>query len=109
MEREYRANNVKGTVANKKGESCPKDDDIVKSITDGWATEAFEDEHCDGGRCRCTLPAWPLAWTVLEAGVTYTAAWVDMTCKADVTITYDWECRDRSAPCYRKAPTRGGK
>jgi hypothetical protein len=107
MEREYRATNVKGTVKNKAGQQCPSDDAIIKSITDGWATDAFEDEHCDPNKCRCTLGAWPAVWTLLEKNVAYAAAWTDMLCKADVTITYDWECRERAAPCYRKAPTTG--
>ena len=109
MEREYRATHVTGTVTNKKGDGCPTDNDIIKSITDGWAQDAAEDQHCDPHECHCTLPAWPATWTVLETNVTYTSTWVDLTCRADVTITYDWECRERSAPCYRKAPTKGGK
>lgn len=108
MESRYRAIVQSFTVKNKKGEGCGTDAEIVKAITDGWADDAAEDDHCDSV-CICNMPPWPATWTLLESNVTYTAAYVTLDCKADVTITYNWEYQERSAPCRRKAPTKSGK
>jgi hypothetical protein len=108
MESRYRADVKSSKVAGKQGD-CAKDADIVKSITDGWADDAAEEDHCDKDKCVCDLPNWPATWATLEANVTYTAAYVSMGCKANVTITYDWQYQERRAPCYRKAPTKSGK
>lgn len=106
-ERRYRAIVKSSSVTNQKGTKCPTDAEIVASIVKGWVDDAFEQDHCDEKVCKCDLPNWPAKWTALEQGVVYTGTYLTMECSASVTITYDWECQERSAKCYRKAPTKG--
>lgn len=124
-ERQYRANNKKGLVTNRKGAKCPNanpqtdadkkklqdfDDAAIKTVTDQLdqqATDAAESVDCPTG-CKCDKPAWGNTWTVLQSGAIYTATVPDFDCTATVQVTYDWEYRERSSKCFKPAPTSAG-
>jgi hypothetical protein len=108
-ERRYRANNVRATsVTGKSGTNCPDDKAIIDEIVKGLGEDAAEKEECPDG-CRCREGTWPKTWDTLEPGVTYKTQYVTMECKADVALTYDWECQEKSGSCFRRAPKGSAK
>jgi len=106
MEAQYRCSPFHGTVTSKKGEGCPSDDDIINAVVKSLQDDAFEEEKCDPAKCICGgLPPWPKDWITLAVNVSYKGTWTDALCVAEVSLTYDWQCQQRFAPCFRKAPT----
>jgi hypothetical protein len=118
-EREYRASIITAKVFIK-DEFKPKCQNITEGamisvITDQLKKkldDAKEDVKCPD-KCKCKMGDWPKdknqqeIWEKLEGGVTYFQHYVEPTvgCVAEVTISYDYECRDRMGKCYKPPPS----
>src|SRR5438034_4013424 len=109
-ERQYRAGIIKSTVhiAKKSEQKCNgiTESAITSAIIEKLnktLAEAKEEAPCPS-KCKCKMGDWPKdenqqeIWGKLEQGVTYVVTYVEPIsgCEAKVTITYDYECRDRT-------------
>jgi hypothetical protein len=60
--------------------------------------------HTDAD-CRCgDMPAWPTTWSVVDTGLRRVTTVREGGCEFRVTIDYNREYRERSAPCLKKPP-----
>jgi hypothetical protein len=118
-EREYRAGIVKSKVdiAKKFEQKCKgiMESAIFSEIIDKLnktLDDAKEEVRCPN-KCKCKMGNWPKdkngqeIWEKLERDVTYVATYVEPIsgCEAKVTITYDYESRERRGKCYKRPPT----
>jgi hypothetical protein len=118
-EREYRASITNAAVVVQK-----KHQTECKGITQGAMISALTDQlkkklddakevvTCPQKVCKCKMGDWPMdakgkeIWDTLERGVTYFAYYIEPVskCVAEVTLTYDYESREREGKCYKTPP-----
>jgi hypothetical protein len=118
-EREYRASitNSAVVVAKKYQTACANITQgvMISAISDRLKKkleDAKEEEHCPKDVCKCKMGDWPKdangqeIWDTLERGVTYFAYYVEPVsgCVAEVTLTYDYQSREREGKCYKTPP-----
>ena len=67
------------------------------------AAQGEKVDTCDkDAECRCgAMPVWP-AWTVTDTGLRRVMTVTESGCEFSVTIVYNQEYRERSAPCLKK-------